>query len=256
MAAKRRPLIAGNWKMNGLKKDARALAGALGTRLKKLKTKPGFDMLVCPPAPLIGPVVDAVKGTGLAVGGQDCHMAASGAHTGDVSAELLKSMGCKFVIVGHSERRTDHLETDKMVKAKAEAALAAGLKVIVCIGETLKERKAGQTLNVNRKQLRGSLPDGATAANTVIAYEPVWAIGTGKTATSEQAQEVHALIRKTIAELFDEATAKRVRIQYGGSVKPANARELMSQPDIDGALVGGAALEVRSFSDIVKNCLN
>jgi len=252
MAAKRRPLIAGNWKMNGLKKDARALAGALGTRLKKLKTKPGFDMLVCPPAPLIGPAVDAVKGTGLAVGGQDCHMAASGAHTGDVSAELLKSMGCKFVIVGHSERRTDHAETDKMVKAKAEAALAAGLKVIVCIGETLKERKAGQTLNINRKQLRGSLPEGASAANTVIAYEPVWAIGTGEVATPEQAQEVHAAIRKALKSKLGAAEADKMRILYGGSMKPGNAAELLAQPDIDGGLIGGAALTVKDFWGIAE----
>ena len=251
MATKRLPLIAGNWKMNGLKKDVRSLAGGLASRVKKLNN-PTFEMLVCPPAPLVGLVSEAVKGSGIAVGGQDCHASEAGAHTGDISAALLKSMGCKYVIVGHSERRTDHAETDKVVKAKAVAALVAGLKAIVCIGETLKERKAGQTLNVNRKQLRGSLSADATAANTVIAYEPVWAIGTGEVATPEQAQEVHAAIRDVLKSKLGADQADKMRILYGGSMKPDNAAELLAQPDIDGGLIGGASLTVRDFWGIAQ----
>ena len=246
MAAKRKPLIAGNWKMNGLKKDARALAGGLAKRMAKTK-RPAFEMLICPPAPLLGFCVDAVKGSGVKIGAQDCHAAEAGAHTGDISAPLLKNMGCGYVIVGHSERRTDHSETDKQVKAKAEAALAARLKVIVCIGETLKERKAGQTLNVNRRQLRGSLPAGATAANTVIAYEPVWAIGTGQVATPAQAQKVHAAIRKLLKSKLGANEGDKMRILYGGSMKPGNVTELMILPDVDGGLIGGASLSVDDF---------
>jgi len=251
MTINRYPLIAGNWKMNGLKKDVRSLAGGLASRMKKLNN-PTFEVLVCPPAPLVGLVSEAVKGSGIAVGGQDCHANEAGAHTGDVSAALLKSMGCKYVIVGHSERRTDHAETDKVVKAKAEAALVAGLKVIVCIGETLKERKAGQTLNVNRKQLRGSLSAEATAANTVIAYEPVWAIGTGEVATPAHAQEVHAAIRDVLKRKLGADQANKMRILYGGSMKPDNAAELLVQPDIDGGLIGGASLTVRDFWGIAQ----
>ncbi|MEK9752848.1 MAG: triose-phosphate isomerase [Rhodospirillaceae bacterium] len=251
MVAKRRPLIAGNWKMNGLKKDASALAGGLAARMKR-KTRPAFEMVVCPPAPLVGPVVDAVKGSAIAVGGQDCHAASSGAHTGDVSAELLKSMGCKYVIVGHSERRTDHDEGNADVRAKAEAAHAAGLTAIVCIGETLKQREAGRTKKVNKKQLAGSLPAGATAKNTVIAYEPVWAIGTGKVATPEQAQEVHAIIRAELVKHLGEAEAGKMRILYGGSVKPGNAKELLVLPDVDGGLIGGASLTVADFMAIAE----
>ena len=237
--------------MNGLKKDVRSLAGGLASRVKKLNNPP-FEMLVCPPAPLVGLVSEAVKNSGIAVGGQDCHASEAGAHTGDISAALLKSMGCKYVIVGHSERRTDHAETDKVVKAKAEAALVAGLIVIVCIGETLKERKAGQTLNVNQKQLRGSLSAGSTAANTVIAYEPVWAIGTGEVATPEQAQEVHAAIRDVLKSKLGADQADKMRILYGGSMKPDNAAELLAQPDIDGGLIGGASLTVRDFLGIAQ----
>ena len=237
--------------MNGLKKDVRSLAGGLASRVKKLNN-PTFEMLVCPPAPLVGLVSEAVKNSGIAVGGQDCHASEAGAHTGDISAALLKSMGCKYVIVGHSERRTDHAETDKVVKAKAETALVAGLKVIVCIGETLKERKAGQTLNVNRKQLRGSLSADATAANTVIAYEPVWAIGTGEVATPEQAQEVHAAIRDVLKSKLGADQADKMRILYGGSMRPDNAAELLAQPDIDGGLIGGASLTVRDFWGIAQ----
>ena len=246
MAEKRKPLIAGNWKMNGVKKDARALADGLAKRMAKTK-RPSFEMLICPPAPLLDFCVSMVKGSGVQVGAQDCHAAAGGAHTGDVSAPLLKNIGCSYVIVGHSERRTDHGETDKQVKAKAEAALAAGLKVIVCIGETLKERKAGQTLSVNRHQLRRSLPVGATAANAVIAYEPVWAIGTGQVATPAQAQEVHAAIRKALKTKLGANEGDKMRILYGGSMKPGNALELLALPDVDGGLIGGASLSVTDF---------
>ena len=246
MAAQRKPLIAGNWKMNGLKKDARALAGGLARRMAKSES-PAFELLICPPAPLLDLCVNAVRGSGIKIGAQDCHPAKAGAHTGDVSASLLKNMGCGYVIVGHSERRSNYGETDKQVRAKAEAALMVGLEVIVCIGESLKERNAGQTLSVNRHQLRGSLPAGATAANTVIAYEPVWAIGTGKVATPNQAQEVHAAIRKSLKSKMGASEGDKMRILYGGSMKPSNAAELLSLPDVDGGLIGGASLSVTDF---------
>ncbi len=249
----RRPLIAGNWKMNGLAADGTALASTLAGKMKGGSDHP-FNMLVCPPFPLIGKVVDAVAGSGIAVGGQDCHMAEKGAHTGDTSAWILKDAGCDYVIVGHSERRTDHAETDETVKAKAEAALAAGLRVIVCIGETLQQREAGQTLEVNRSQFQGSLPDGATPENTVIAYEPVWAIGTGLTATPGQAQDVHAAIRAEIKGKLGDAAAEGMRVLYGGSMNPGNARELIGQPDIDGGLIGGAALKADDFWGIAESC--
>lgn len=246
----RRKLIAGNWKMNGLRADGIALAKGIADKAA------GFncDLLVCPPAALIAPVADAAKGSALAVGGQDCHAKVSGAHTGDTSAALLADLGCKYVIVGHSERRTDHAETDAVVKAKAAAALAAGLVAIVCIGETLAQRDAGRTLEVNRSQLNGSLPEGADAANTVIAYEPVWAIGTGRVATPAQAQEVHAAIRAELVKLVGEAEAGKMRILYGGSMKPDNARELLALPDVDGGLIGGASLKAADFLAIAEAC--
>ena len=242
----RRKLIAGNWKMNGLRADGLALATDLAQRMKGAGAT-RFDMLVCPPFTLIGAVIEAVEGSGIAVGGQDCHTQQKGAHTGDTSAWMLKDLGCTFAIVGHSERRTNHAETDAVVKAKAEAALAAGLVVIVCIGETLAERDAGQTLEINRRQLLGSLPEGATAANTVVAYEPVWAIGTGRTATPEQAQEVHAMIRTELVGKLGQAVADAMRVLYGGSMNPKNAAELMALPDIDGGLIGGASLKPEDF---------
>jgi triosephosphate isomerase len=245
----RRKLIAGNWKMNCVVADARALAADLATKMQAAGPT-RFDMLVCPPFPLIPTVVEAVGASGIQVGGQDCHAKEKGAFTGDTSAWMLKSVGCSFAIVGHSERRTYHRETDAEIKAKAEAALAAGLKVIVCIGETLEERDAGKTLDVNRTQLHGSLPDGATAANTVIAYEPVWAIGTGRTATPDQAQEVHAMIR---AELIGRlADGDAMRILYGGSMNAQNAAELLAKPDIDGGLIGGASLKAGDFWTVAE----
>lgn len=241
----RRPLIAGNWKMNGLKADGLALAKGVAEKLKVDKL--ACEMLVCPPFLLVAAVAEAVAGSDLAVGGQDCHAKVSGAHTGDTSAVMLKDAGASYVILGHSERRTDHGETDAGVKAKAEAALAAGLSAIVCIGETLAQRDAGQTLDVNKSQLRGSWPEGGNAANTVIAYEPVWAIGTGRVATPEQAQEVHAAIRAELAAMIGAEEAAKVRILYGGSMKPDNAAQLLALADVDGGLIGGAALKVDDF---------
>jgi triosephosphate isomerase (TIM) len=248
----RRKLIAGNWKMNGLRADGLGLASTLASRIKAAgKTR--YDMLVCPPFTLISEVVGAVAGSGIAVGGQDCHMQQKGAHTGDTSAWMLKDLGCGYAIVGHSERRTDHGETDATVKAKAEAALAAGLVVIVCIGETLEERDAGKTLEINKRQLHGSLPEGATAADTVIAYEPVWAIGTGRTATPEQAQEVHAMIRSELRVKFGQGVADTMRILYGGSMNAKNSAELLRQPDIDGGLIGGASLKADEFVAVAES---
>ncbi len=256
MAKTRRFLIAGNWKMNCLRKDGRALASALARRMAKTKgTRPPFDLLVCPPYTLLPLVAEAVKGSGIRLGGQDCHMAEKGAHTGDVSATMLADLGCKYVIVGHSERRSNHGEKSDLVKTKAEAALAAGLIPIVCIGETEAERDGGKTLAVNRRQLKGSLPDGATAKNTVIAYEPVWAIGTGRTATPAQAQEVHALVRAELVKALGEAEGHAVRVLYGGSMNPKNAKELLAQPDVDGGLIGGASLKAEDFWTVAQSCL-
>mgnify|MGYP000010552319 CR=1 FL=1 len=255
MTAKRCPLIAGNWKMNGLKKDGKALAQAIAKYMKKKKKKGKypFDMLVCPPFTLLDAVSGALKGSAVMVGAQDCHINESGAHTGDISPKMLKDMGCDYVIVGHSERRADHKEGSALVKAKAEAALKVGLKVIVCIGETLAQRDAGRPLAVNRRLLRGSLPEGATAANTVIAYEPIWAIGTGRVATPDQAQEVHAAIRGALVRALGEKEAAKMRILYGGSMKPDNAKELMAREDVDGGLIGGASLKAKDFWEIAKS---
>ena len=203
----------------------------------------------------MAPVAEELKGSGVALGAQNCHTAEKGAHTGDISPQMLKDIGCKYVILGHSERRADHGEKDADVKAKAEAAIAAGLTAIVCIGETLAQRDKNQTLAVNRRQLKGSLPEGATAKNTVVAYEPVWAIGTGRTATPEQAQEVHAAIRAELVKLLGEEEGNKVRILYGGSMNPKNAKELMAQPDVDGGLIGGAALKPEDFWAVAEGCL-
>lgn len=248
----RRPLIAGNWKMNGLKADGIALASGIAAKLKQAGAQK-CDLLVCPPFTLIAEVARAVADSGVAVGGQDCHPEPKGAHTGDIAAPMLKDLGCSHVIVGHSERRSNHGETDAVVRAKAAAAHANGLVAIICIGETLEQRDAGETLEVNRRQLLGSLPEGATPDNTVIAYEPVWAIGTGRTATPEQAQEVHATIRAELAKALGQDAADRMRILYGGSMKPDNARELLALPDVDGGLIGGASLKVEDFWAIAQS---
>ena len=243
-----RPLVAGNWKMNGsvaMLKEPRLLAAML----KDVKLK--ADVMVCPPAVILRRVKSVLKGTRIKVGGQDCHWNPLGAHTGDISAEMLKEAGCSAVIVGHSERRTNHGETDEVVASKARAAQRAGLVAIICIGETLEERKAGKTLDVVARQLKASRPEGSTAANTVIAYEPVWAIGTGLTPTTAEVAEVHGLIRKELGQLMG-GEGSQTRILYGGSVKASNAAELMGQPHVNGALVGGASLKAADFLGIIK----
>jgi len=250
MTEMRRPLIAGNWKMNGLKASANELA-AIGQGADKVWRK--ADLLICPPATLLFTSAAIVIGSKVAIGAQDCHPAASGAHTGDLSAEMLADAGATAIIVGHSERRTDHHETDAQVRAKAEAAWRAGLVAIVCVGETQAERDAGKTLDVVGQQLAGSVPDGATAANLVVAYEPVWAIGTGRTPTTKDVEEVHKLIRDRLKDRFSGEGAS-VRILYGGSVKPSNAAELMAVANVDGALVGGASLKAVDFLAIAAAC--
>lgn len=241
-----KPLVAGNWKMNGTRKQLGELR-KLATALARKKAK--AEVMICPPATLLGPMA-AVKAKGVLLGGQDCHANVSGPHTGDVSAEMLKDAAAKAVIVGHSERRADHGETDKQVKAKVEAAHRAGLVAIMCIGESLKQRNAGETLKLVQSQLRGSLPNGCTAKNTVIAYEPVWAIGSGLTPTVEQIEAVHTALRKALMRRFGNEGAK-MRILYGGSVKPSNAAELMAVPNVNGALVGGASLTAKDFGGII-----
>ncbi len=253
MSAARRILIAGNWKMNGLQADGGALASGVAGKLKAAGDT-AFDMLVCPPFTLIGTAAAAADGSPLAVGAQDCHTAEKGAHTGDVSTAMLKDAGCSHVIVGHSERRTDHGETDADIRAKAGAVNAAGMTAVICIGETEAERDAGDTLKVVEGQIAGSVPDDATAANTVVAYEPVWAIGTGRTPTSDEVQEVHAFIREQLAAKLGRETADGVRLLYGGSMNPGNARELLALADVDGGLIGGASLKVDDFWAIGQSC--
>ncbi|MBF0246947.1 MAG: triose-phosphate isomerase [Alphaproteobacteria bacterium] len=248
----RRVLIAGNWKMNCLSADAKALAGGLADKMKAAGAV-NFEMLVCPPAVLIPTAVDAVAGSAIKVGGQDCHMNAKGAHTGDTAAAQLKDAGCGYVIVGHSERRTDHGESDEVVKAKAAAAQTNGLVAVICIGETEAQRDAGKTLDVNGTQIAGSVPDGSTAANTVIAYEPVWAIGTGRTPTSAEVQDVHAFIRGELAKKIGADEAAKTRILYGGSMNPKNAKELLALADVDGGLIGGASLKVEDFWAVAES---
>jgi triosephosphate isomerase len=229
--------------MNGLTADGLALARAIAAGAPKGPGAP--EILVCPPATLIALVGREIAGSAVALGGQDCHSRPSGAFTGDIAAPMLADLGCRHVIVGHSERRTFHRESDADVQAKALAARAAGLTAIVCIGETLADRDAGRTLAVIQAQLAGSLPDGATPEDLVVAYEPVWAIGTGRTASVAQVAEVHALIRRALVPRIPDAA--RVRILYGGSVKPDNAVTLLAVADVDGALVGGASLEAKAF---------
>jgi len=245
MTTGRRPLVAGNWKMNGLKAAGAELAkmmdGALGL--------PKADLMVCPPFTLLALFAGMAKDSTLAIGAQDCHAGPSGAFTGDIAAEMLADAGASAVIVGHSERRTYHRETDADVRAKALAAWRAGLTAIVCVGETRDQRVAGQALDVVGKQLDGSIPDGASAQNLVVAYEPVWAIGTGLTPTPADVAEVHGFIRKRLVARFG-AAGQGMRVLYGGSVKPSNAAELMAVADVDGALVGGASLKADDFLGI------
>lgn len=241
----RRKLAAGNWKMNG--------TGASLAEIEALKAAhpdPKVDILICPPATLIDRFAAVAAGSPVATGGQDCHASPSGAHTGDISAEMLVDAGASAVIVGHSERRADHGESDETVSAKAEAAHGAGLLAVICLGESLLQREAGDTLAIIGAQLAGSVPEGATGANTVIAYEPIWAIGTGKIPTIEQIAEVHDFLRAELVNRFAEEGA-RMRLLYGGSVKPSNAAEIFAVENVDGALVGGASLKAADFSPII-----
>src|SRR5882757_6536477 len=246
-----RPLIAGNWKMNGLK-SSQAEFEAMLAGAPEVATK--ADLLVCPPATLIAAFAEQARSSKtLAVGAQDCHPKPSGAHTGDISAEMLADAGATAIIVGHSERRADHGESDALVRQKAEAAWRAGLTAIVCIGETQAQRDSGQTLGICGGQLTGSLPDSATSANLVVAYEPVWAIGTGLTPTAGDVEQIHRFIRDLLVTRFKEEGA-RTRILYGGSVKPSNAAELMAVANVNGALVGGASLKAADFLAIARGC--
>lgn len=254
MNKERKLIIAGNWKMNKTVAEALDLVNDLKRELANVKE---VDVVICPPFTALADVSKAVVDTQLRLGAQNMSEHNFGAHTGEIAAGMLKEFIVRYVILGHSERRQFQNETDELISRKTKAAHAASLKPIVCVGETLAQREAGQTEEVVGAQLRGSLA-GLTAGQmeeTIVAYEPVWAIGTGRTATSQQAQDVHAFIRAQLAALHGDVVSRRVRLQYGGSVKPSNARELMSQADVDGALVGGASLEVRSFSEIVKNSI-
>jgi triosephosphate isomerase len=246
-----RPLIAGNWKMNGLKSSSTEfeamVAGGSEVAAKA-------DLLVCPPATLIAAFADKARGSRtLKVGAQDCHPKASGAHTGDISAEMLADAGASAIIVGHSERRADHGESDVLVRQKAEAAWRAGLTAIVCIGETQHQRDAGQTLDICRGQLNLSLPEAAKSGNLVVAYEPIWAIGTGLTPTVGDVEQIHGFIRQLLIARF-KGEGAAIRILYGGSVKPSNAAELMAVANVNGALVGGASLKASDFLAIARGC--
>ncbi len=246
----RKPFIVGNWKMNMLNEPAVVLAKAVA---EAAKAHPGVEVAVAPPATSLAVVLDVLRDSPVAVATQNCHWESAGAFTGELSPEMIKDMGCSHVIIGHSERRQYFGETDETVNQKVHAALRAGLMLILCIGETLEERESAKTFEVLERQLRKGLAglDDAALAKVTIAYEPVWAIGTGLTATPEQAQEVHAKLRAWLGDLASEERAGQMRIQYGGSVKPSNVKELMSQTDIDGALVGGASLKPDSFAGIL-----
>jgi triosephosphate isomerase (TIM) len=254
MNKERKLIIAGNWKMN--KTVAEALDLVRGLKLELASVKEA-DIVVCPPFTALSEVSKVILDSNIRLGAQNMSEHNGGAYTGEIAAGMLKEFSVRYVILGHSERRQYQRESDTLISKKALAVHAAALKPIVCVGETLAEREGGQMEKVLNTQVRGSLAGLSKdqMVETIVAYEPVWAIGTGKTATTAQAQEAHAFIRQLLVKLFDETVARRVRIQYGGSVKPSNAHELMSQPDVDGALVGGASLEVRSFVDIIKGSI-
>ena len=245
----RKKLVAGNWKMNGLS----AALSEVEAMVTGAAAVPGVELAICPPATLASSVGAALKGSAIGLGGQDCHAEKSGAFTGDISAEMWADVGAKYVIVGHSERRTLHGETDAVVAAKASAVLRAGLTPIICVGESLAERDSSRTLDVIAAQLSGSVPEAAGQTPVVIAYEPVWAIGTGRTPTLAQVAEVHGTIAKAMETRFG-AAGKGIRLLYGGSVKPDNARELMAVAGVDGALVGGASLKAADFLRIAQGC--
>lgn len=243
-----KPLVAGNWKMNGIAKSVSQI-NALN---EKLTSQPAnCEVLICPPSTLIMAFSHILNESSIQLGGQDCHVNESGAHTGDISAEMVSDCGAEYVIVGHSERRMDHKERDCDVLAKAQAGWRAGLKVILCIGELIGERKANLTLNVIERQLKNSIPEGATAENLVIAYEPVWAIGTGLTPTAADVADVHKFIREYLSTTLGADIGGNMRILYGGSVKPTNAKELMAVDHVNGALVGGASLKAEDFAGII-----
>ncbi len=249
MTATPRPLIVGNWKMNGLKAAAaevRAVIAAVDAG--EIKT---VDLMLCPPATLVMALAQMAKTSALSIGGQDCHAQAAGAHTGDISAEMLADAGAAAIIVGHSERRADHGETDADVAAKAAAAVRAGVKAIICVGETEEQRLSGRAIAVVSDQLAGSIPEGAPAGQLVVAYEPVWAIGTGRVPTTADIAEVHAAIRNALIARFGDG-GETIRILYGGSVKPGNAEEILAISNVNGALVGGASLKAADFLAIAK----
>lgn len=248
----RRKVIAGNWKMNNNLGESINLASELKTKLPELGEN---QVIICPPFTSLESVKEIIKDSAIELGAQNMSEQDSGAFTGEISAEMLKSVGCEYVILGHSERRTIYKESDELINSKVKKALEAGLKPIFCIGETLEERESGVTNNVVKRQVTNGLKDISETSLTqiILAYEPVWAIGTGKTASPAQAQEVHKFLRDLIAEIYSETAAHNIIIQYGGSVKPDNANELLSQADIDGALVGGACLKSGSFIDIIKS---
>jgi triosephosphate isomerase len=241
-----KPFVLGNWKMNGLRADGEALALRLVERQRRGERS--WTLGICPPATLLAPIGALLDGSGILLGGQDCAPAPDGAYTGDISAPMLADLGCRVVIVGHSERRHGHGEDDRLVRAKAAAGHAAGLIVVLCIGETEPERDAGAALDVLDRQIEGSLPDGASAENLVVAYEPVWAIGTGRTPSIEDVATVHAHLRARLGRLVEGGDA--LRLLYGGSVKPANAGQIMAISDVDGVLVGGASLDADQFDAI------
>jgi triosephosphate isomerase (TIM) len=249
MSPARRPMIAGNWKMNGLATPGLALARDIGGRAAQ--GDPGCDIVLCPPATLVSAVAQAAGAT-VGIGGQDCHAKPSGAHTGDIAAAMLADAGCRYVILGHSERRHDHGETSEQVKAKVEAALAAGLIAILCVGESAAERDKGVALEVVARQLGASLPETVRPDQLVVAYEPVWAIGTGRTPTNPEIQEMHAHLRDLLGRAM--AGGEATRLLYGGSVKADNAKGILGLPDVDGALVGGASLKAADFWAIVQSC--
>ena len=247
----RRPIIAGNWKMNKTVAEARDLVEQI---IRELDDLQGVDIVLCPPFTALAVVSEGITGTQLDLGAQNMHWEKSGAYTGEVSSSMLRELFCHYVILGHSERRSYFGETDEIVNHKVKAALTANLHPIVCVGETLRQRESNATEQVVEEQVRGSLQglSGQELQEVVLAYEPVWAIGTGRTASPEQAQDVHAFIRGVLGSMADSAVAESLRIQYGGSMKPDNAAELLQQPDIDGGLIGGASLDGRSFAEIAQ----
>lgn len=244
----RRPLVAGNWKMNGLRADGLVRANAILDHARRTTLR--CDVVLCPPASLLWPVGEALKGSSIALGAQDCHAQASGAHTGDLAAAMIVEAGGRYVIVGHSERRAGHGETNAAVAAKAKAARAAGLVPIICVGESQAERDGGRALEIVSRQVMESVPDDSTAANTIIAYEPIWAIGTGRTPTTADIEEVHAAVRKA----WGRGDGVQLRVLYGGSVKGSNASAILALAEVDGALVGGASLDAADFCKIIDAC--